>query len=189
MPPGSPLIPVFSPTPVSPDPGTSPTLGRMSLPGKLENSTPYSGPPGVSLTGWGKWFWMMKRAVRVVKASCVLSNADAVRARAVERNWSAERSSGPTPLPAHMPRTLPERSVTVMTCPGNACDAAWARMVETWAVVRAVVDTAGSSGLRMVCWLTRLATCGASAGWAARAAGDALSNCRRSRCSMNLLLM
>ena len=42
---------------------------------------------------------MMNRAVRVVKASCVLSNADAVRARAAERNWRAGRSIGPTLLP------------------------------------------------------------------------------------------
>ncbi len=76
IPPGSPLRPTSSPTLPA-----AMLDGRTSLPGKLKNSTPYSGPPGLLATGTGKWSSTMNRAVRVVKAFCVLSNCDAVFAR------------------------------------------------------------------------------------------------------------
>ena len=53
-----------------------------SSPRKLLNCTPYSGPPGVFLIGWGKWSWMMNRAVRGVNAFSLLWKNAAVRARA-----------------------------------------------------------------------------------------------------------
>ena len=124
-PPGSPLM--FS------DCG----VGLMtSDPGSDENCTPYSGPPGVFCTGWGKWSWMMKRAVRVVNASWELSKKAAVLARAA----AAPMASPTAPARAKMPSTTPSRSTTTTACVGAACDAACARIVDTSAEVRWVVS-------------------------------------------------
>ena len=65
--------------------------------------------PGVFCTGWGKWSWMMNRAVRVVNAFSLLWKNAAVRARAAqEATQEAPRRQGlrPSSLPDGVPRTL-----------------------------------------------------------------------------------
>src|SRR5438067_13899692 len=71
---------------------------------------------------------MIKRAVRVLNASCVLSKKAAVRARAMALSFSRSKKVPEALRILRLPTITPSRSVTTMNCFRLACDAAAPRV-------------------------------------------------------------
>ena len=82
----------------------------------LENSTPYSGPPGAKRTPGGKWSWMMNAAVRVVNEPKSLLKYEAVAALA-----SATARLPWLPFMWNTPSALPSTSTTATVSGRRRC--------------------------------------------------------------------
>ncbi len=136
----------------------------ISEQGSDENCTPYSGPPERKSIPGGKCSWMMKPAVRVVKAFPVVLKREPVPALEIAASAagttvpSRPRPAVPTllivvvagaPVITKTPSTFASRSVTATVTArfrDTAADTAWLMMVCTSLVVRLPAVAVGAGG-------------------------------------------